>query len=77
MEIEDKRHFAVVKKIDDYFVYLADPSWGNLKITFKEFERIWKGIILIVFPKNNFIDLPEDIDIETFKDMLNWSFIRL
>ena len=42
------KHFVVLKKVDDRFVYLADPSWGNRKIPFDDFLANWNNVILVV-----------------------------
>ncbi|MFW2178286.1 MULTISPECIES: C39 family peptidase [unclassified Moraxella] len=34
-------HFSVVRAIDKHNVYLSDSSWGNRKLTRKQFEKLW------------------------------------
>jgi len=53
-------HFSVVTKVDENFVYLADPSWGNVKYVREKFIEIWKtrndpiyyGRVLLIGPQN-------------------------
>ena len=40
-------HFVVVKGSIDKDVYIADPARGNMKISLKEFGRIWGNVLLI------------------------------
>ena len=48
-------HFSVLKSLDTTFVSLADPAWGNLKLTHAQFLKKWTknkfktGFILVVF----------------------------
>lgn len=50
-------HFSVIKNIDESHVHLADPSWGNRKLSHGKFKKIFHtrsdptyvGAILIVF----------------------------
>lgn len=52
-------HFSVLRFIDNDFVYLADSSWGNRKLTHEQFRAIWevdqdyenKGRIMLILPK--------------------------
>lgn len=40
------KHFVVIRRVDDKFVYLSDPSWGNRKIPLKDFKKIWNQNIV-------------------------------
>ena len=78
------KHFVVFRGADKHFVYLADPSFGNLTQTIEDFKRDWYGftnIALVVHRKpsqdKNFIPplIPSqherfdpEPDIETFQD---------
>jgi predicted double-glycine peptidase len=42
------KHFVVIRKVTDRFVYLADPSWGNRRMTVDNFTKIWNNIILVI-----------------------------
>lgn len=39
---ERYRHFVVLDRVGDGFAYLKDPSWGNRKIPFERFVRMWE-----------------------------------
>jgi predicted double-glycine peptidase len=41
------KHFVVVRKVDDRFVYVSDPSWGNRKISLEDFKNNWNRVILV------------------------------
>ena len=41
------RHFVVIRRADDRFVYLSDPSWGNRKMPLADFEKYWNQAILV------------------------------
>ena len=51
-------HFAVLRGVKGARLYLADPSWGNLRLSIDQFEREWTGYALIL-GKANF-GLPTD-----------------
>lgn len=61
-------HFSVVRAIDDNFVYLSDSSFGNRKLSKKQFIELWqvhhndnyKGRVLLIIPKNK--QLPTNVD---------------
>jgi predicted double-glycine peptidase len=40
------KHFVVIRHVDDRFVYIADPSWGNRKIPLDEFKKIWNQNVI-------------------------------
>ena len=59
------KHFVVVRRVDDKFVYIADPSWGNRKIPHDEFGKIWNQNIIFAVqgpkvgqPEGLFVDKP-------------------
>lgn len=57
----DEDHFTVIKGISDQQVALADPSWGNRKLSIAQFMRMWntreddqfRGKILALLPAEN------------------------
>ncbi len=60
------KHFVVVRRVDDRYVYIADPSWGNRKILIDDFAKIWNQNIIFVVqgpkvgtPEGLFKDKPE------------------
>jgi predicted double-glycine peptidase len=42
------KHFVVIRKATDKYVYLADPSWGNRRMSLADFQKVWNQIILAV-----------------------------
>jgi hypothetical protein len=41
------KHFVVLRKVDDRFAYLSDPSWGNRRIPLEDFGNVWNKVILV------------------------------
>jgi len=41
------KHFVVLRKVDDRFAYLSDPSWGNRRIPLQDFGNVWNKVILV------------------------------
>ncbi len=77
VKIRRNEHFTVYKGMDKKFVYLADPSFGNIKVRIGKFKEMfytrndpkYGGKILVFIPKNkkiplnlNFLKLPENSD---------------
>ncbi len=51
----DQKHFVVVYKISNKYVWLADPAQGKLKVTYEVFKKFWisdedKGVALLFEP---------------------------
>ena len=42
------KHFVVVRRVDDRFVYVSDPSFGNRRIPLEDFEASWNRIVFVV-----------------------------
>lgn len=62
LEIKNNKHFTVYKGSDQKYIYLADPSFGNIKISLKKFQEIFynangknlhAGMILALLPQSN------------------------
>ncbi len=61
IKIKNFEHFSVFKGMDDKYVYLGDPSLGNIKIRIDKFKSIfytrknskYPGKILVILPKEN------------------------
>lgn len=61
VNVRDMEHFSVYKGMDSYFVYLADPSFGNIKVSMGKFvEMFYKrkdlsypGKVLALIPLDN------------------------
>ena len=57
IKIRNSEHFTVLKAIDNEYVYLADPSFGNTKVKLSKFKEMfyqredmkYPGKVLIVF----------------------------
>lgn len=47
------KHFVVIRKVDDDFVYIADPSFGNRKMRLKDFDKVWNKVIFVITGKIN------------------------
>ncbi len=41
VKIRRKEHFSVYKGMDEQFVYLADPSFGNMKVRISKFREMF------------------------------------
>jgi hypothetical protein len=48
MDTRNYKHFVVIRKVDDRFVYIADPSFGNRRIRLADFEASWNRVIFAV-----------------------------
>lgn len=46
VETGNYKHFVVIRRVDDKYVYLSDPSWGNRKVSLNEFSKIWEQKII-------------------------------
>jgi len=61
VKIRKDEHFTIFKSIDKHFVYLADPSFGNIKIRISKFKEMfyqrddlkYPGKILAILPITN------------------------
>lgn len=42
------KHFAVLRGVINNYVYLADPSRGNLRMTMSRFLEEWQGIVFVL-----------------------------
>ncbi|MDO4250202.1 MAG: C39 family peptidase [Moraxella sp.] len=60
MNYRQSEHFSVVRAIDERYVYLSDASFGNRKLTKKQFLKLWQihgkhkneGRVLLILPAN-------------------------
>lgn len=58
--IRKKEHFSVYKGMDDRFIYLADPSFGNIKVSHSRFAEMFysrddqklRGKMLVFVPSD-------------------------
>ena len=53
MDTRTYKHFVVIRKVDDDFVYIADPSFGNRKMRLEDFDKAWNRVIFVVTGKIN------------------------
>jgi len=62
IKIKDDKHFTVYKGSDSKYIYLADPSFGNIKISLKKFQKMFyystgknlhAGMIMAILPNSN------------------------
>ena len=61
VKIRKDEHFTIFKNIDKNYVYLADPSFGNLKVRISKFKEMffqrddlkYPGKILAIIPTSN------------------------
>jgi predicted double-glycine peptidase len=61
VKIRKQEHFTVLKKMDDKLVYLADPSFGNIRVSHAKFKEMFfqredknnPGKILAILGKEN------------------------
>lgn len=42
------KHFVVIRRVDDRFVYVSDPSFGNRRIPLEDFDASWNRVIFVV-----------------------------
>lgn len=48
MDIRGYKHFVVMQRADDNWVYVGDPVLGNKRYKFDDFVKGWNGIIFAV-----------------------------
>ncbi|GAC1617846.1 MAG: C39 family peptidase [Vulcanimicrobiaceae bacterium] len=41
-------HFAIIRRADERFAYVADPALGYRRLTLGDFAAEWNGIVLVV-----------------------------
>lgn len=58
----DILHFVVIKDIQDEWVYISDPSYGNFKIPSKQFYKVWAegDKVMLTISKNQFYALESE-----------------
>lgn len=45
------KHYVVYRGMKKDRVFLADPTYGNIRLSAQEFEKIWTGVALLVEPR--------------------------
>jgi len=65
-------HFVVVKNIIKNTIYIMDPSIGDNKLTINEFNKLFSGYIILVYPRGNIIKMDKGLTIgNLFFNILN------
>lgn len=61
------KHFVVLRRVDDKYVYLSDPSWGNRRMLLNDFAKVWSQNIVFAVegPKSKeaeglFVEQPQE-----------------
>ncbi len=88
VKIRNNEHFTIYKKADANYIYLADPSFGNIKIKKAKFIEMfytrniadYKGKILVIIPmtsiatNNSFLNTQQESDY--ILDILNTAVLN-
>ncbi|MBI5699496.1 hypothetical protein HZC35_04195 [Candidatus Saganbacteria bacterium] len=45
------KHYVVYRGMKKDRIFLADPTYGNVRLSAQEFEKIWTGFALLVEPR--------------------------
>lgn len=61
VKIRDNEHFTVYKYMDDNNVYLADPSFGNIKVSIAKFKEMFFQIDDLKYPGKILAIIPDKI----------------
>lgn len=56
-------HFVVVKNIIKNTIYIMDPSVGDKKLNITEFNKLFTGNSIIVYPRNSIIKMDKGLTI--------------
>jgi len=65
-------HFVVVKNIYKNTIYLMDPSVGYKKMTIEDFNKLFTGHIIMMFPRSSLLKMDKGITINNlFFEILN------
>jgi predicted double-glycine peptidase len=51
LEKDGEKHYVVYRGMRKDRVFLADPTYGNMRLSAQELEKIWAGIALLVEPR--------------------------
>lgn len=78
VKIRKQEHFTVLKKMDERYAYLADPSFGNIRVNHAKFEEMFftygkdenQGKILAILTQDGTKGLEDFKTIETFPNSL-------
>ena len=56
-------HFVVVKEVFKDTIYLMDPGIGNTKMTITNFNKLFTGNIIEVYPRDTIIKMDQELSI--------------
>lgn len=78
VKIRKQEHFTVLKKMDERYVYLADPSFGNIRVSHAKFKEMFftreegerPGKILAVLAQGNAKGREEFKTVEPFPNSI-------
>lgn len=74
IEIRGNQHFTVYKGMDSNFVYLADPSFGNMKFKIEKFKHMFYTRKDLKFPGKLLVLVPQD---PSKKAHMNSDFMKI
>ena len=70
VKIRRDTHFTVFRGVDRKFVYLADPSLGNIKVRLSKFKEMFYGVNELKYRGKILAILPKNRDIKTNREFL-------
>lgn len=84
VKVRDNEHFTVYKGMDAYFVYLADPSFGNIKVSKSKFQEMfyqrkdlsYPGKILAFVPNDTQVTINQDFIKKQEKEQFLYEVIK-
>jgi predicted double-glycine peptidase len=53
-------HFVVIRYVDDSYVHISDPSWGNRRMSLQDFDQSWSQKVIFVIT-GPFVGSPEGL----------------
>jgi len=71
VKIRKNEHFTVFKGIDERYVYLADPSFGNTKVKISKFKEMFYQRDDLKYPGKLLAILPTKQDISLKKEFMS------
>ena len=48
---DGEKHYVVYRGMRKDRIYFSDPTYGNVRLSAQEFEKIWTGVALLVEPR--------------------------
>ena len=64
---EGFNHFVVIHKIYENKLLIADPAKGIMKISIKEFDQLFSGVLIMMNPKSSFESTVEKEEVSLWK----------